>query len=255
MRFAYTSGPGPAAFQRFLAANGLAAAAVARDRQGDQVIVEIEPGELGDDREGALRAALTRHLSFMDLFLWVENGFEDIAFWDRPGRWPDVVAEVNHFFPPSSYDVLAALEARGFFVAGVLAHALGKPVVPVRKYRAAYASRAGRAVTYRNWRGEDDRLWLEATAATRAMAGRRALVVDDVLETGNSLAACETLLARARIEPVAAMYLIDVAEPAVRGRFGYPIRSLLREHRLRDNTAPALPAGSARGEGPVVLDE
>ncbi len=137
------------------------------------------------------------------------------------------------------YDVLATLEARGWFIAGVLSQALGKPVVPVRKYREAFGRYPGHSAVYRNWRGEDDRLWLQSLPWLRALRGGRALFIDDVLQTGSSLEACCKLLAAAGITVMGAMYLIDVSEPGVRERFGFPVRSLLRMNGLAGNTAPA----------------
>lgn len=235
MRFQLPCGPGEGQLVTFLEHNGMPGATAVRD--GASIVVNVPDLHLADP---ALRTALTRHFSFMDLFFWVPNGFEDVSFWDRQARWPEFIAEVRRFFPPGCYGLLGTLEARGWFIAGVLAHALGKPVIPVRKYREAFARYPGHTIAYRNWRGEGDRLWLQSLPWTRALRGSSVLFVDDVLETGNSLAACCALLAEAGMTVAGAMYLIDVSEPGVRERFGFPIRSLLRMHGLRSNTAPAI---------------
>jgi len=232
--FELAHGPGPDALLRFLERNGIEGSTVTR--LDDRLLVDVPGGALGDD---ALRTALARHFGFMDLFFWVENGLEDVVFWNRACRWPDLIREANAFFPPDGYDVLATLEARGFFIAGILSGALGKAVIPVRKYREAFASFPGQKAGYRNWRGHDDQLWLQYLPWISALRGCRALFVDDVLETGNSLAACQTLLSDAGITVAGAFYLVDVGKPEVRGRFGFPVRSLLRMHGLRENTAPA----------------
>jgi adenine/guanine phosphoribosyltransferase-like PRPP-binding protein len=235
LRFELTHGPGDAALQRFLQGSGLDGTAVLR--YCGLITVDVPDEQL---RDAMLLSALARHLSFMDLFRWVENGFEDVAFWDRPHRWADVVAEVTRFFSTDRYDVIATLEARGFFIAGVLAHALGKPVMPIRKYREVFAASPGQTARYRNWRGHDDQLWLQELPWTRALRGSRALFVDDVLETGSSFRASEQLLRAAGITVIGAMYLIDASGPAVREGLKVPVRSLLRLHGLRGNTAPAL---------------
>ena len=234
-RFQLAAGPGPADLRRFLEGNELADAAVATV---DGCIVVDVPDQQLEDR--SLRSALVRHFGFMDLFFWVENGFEDVAFWDRPAELADAVVEIGRFFPADRYDVVATLEARGFFLAGALAHAGDKPVAPIRKYREAFAGLAGHTLAYRNWRGHDDRLWWPDLPRTSVLRGSRALFVDDVLETGNSLRACRQLLDGAGIALVGAMYLADLSAPAVREGFEFPIRSLLRMRGLRENTAPAL---------------
>jgi adenine/guanine phosphoribosyltransferase-like PRPP-binding protein len=110
----------------------------------------------------------------------------------------------------------------------------------VRKYRDAFAKCLGWTASYRNWRGYDERLWLQDLPWLADLSGARALFVDDVMETGSSLEACTSLLASAHIATVGAMYLFDVSEPGVRERFDFPIRSLLRLSDLRANSAPAL---------------
>lgn len=233
MRFELTHGPGQAALLRFLQDNGLKGATVTET--DGRVVVDVPDEPLADD--ALLRSALIRHFSFMDLFFWVPNGLEDVSYWDRHHRWLDVVSELNGLFPLDSYDVLASVEARGFFLAGILSYALGKPAVPVRKYREAFARFPGEAATYRNWRGHDDRLWLQELPWLTALRGSRALFVDDIMETGNSLETCARLLASAGIATVGAMYLFDVSEPGVRERFQFPIRSLLRLNDLSGNVA------------------
>ncbi len=242
MRFELPCGPGEDELLAFLQRNGLAGATIKPGRT--RITIDIPDGRLSDP---ALRAALTRHFAYMDMFVWAAGGFEDVAFWARPERWPDVAAEVRRFYPPGCYDVLGTLEARGFFISGVLSHALGKPVVPVRKHRAAYARFPGRTVAYRNWRGESERLWLQSMPWMQALRGGRVLFLDDVLETGNSLEACRGLLTDAGMSVVGAMYLIDVSEPGVRERFGFPVRSLLRMQGLGGNTAPAVHAAGETG--------
>ena len=239
MRFELDHGPGVVDLTRFLERNGFAGSTVRQD--GAHTTIDVPPALLTD---GGISTALSRHFAFMDLFQWVENGLEDVAFWDKAQRWPAVIAEVERFFPSSEYDVIATVESRGFFVAGVLSHALGKPVIPVRKYREAFAGHPGHMITYLNWRGRRDRLWLQRADWLDSFAGSRALFVDDLIETGNSLFASRSLLNAAGINVAGAFYLMDASQPHVRERFDFSIRSLLRLHSLETNLAPALGPGA-----------
>lgn len=84
-------------------------------------------------------------------------------------------------------DVIAGLDARGFIPAGVLAYALGKPLVMVRKkgklpgetHHAEYELEYGRSV-----------LEIQKDAAPR---GARVLLMDDLIATGGTLCAAVQL--------------------------------------------------------------
>jgi adenine phosphoribosyltransferase len=87
-------------------------------------------------------------------------------------------------------DIVAGVEARGFAIAGALARELGCGLVMVRKsgklppptLRRSYALEYGTA---------------EIEVPVDAVAGRRVLLVDDVLATGGTLRAAAELLAEA----------------------------------------------------------
>jgi adenine phosphoribosyltransferase len=87
-------------------------------------------------------------------------------------------------------DIVAGIEARGFLIAGALARQLGCGVLPVRKagklppptLRRAYALEYGEA---------------EIEVPRDLLAGKRVLLVDDVLATGGTLRAAAELLAEA----------------------------------------------------------
>ena len=85
-------------------------------------------------------------------------------------------------------DVVAGVEARGFLFAAPLAVKLSKPLVPLRKagklpydtHRTSYALEYGEAAV---------------EVHTDAIApGSRVLIVDDLLATGGTLAACVSLV-------------------------------------------------------------
>ncbi|WP_089010212.1 adenine phosphoribosyltransferase [Micromonospora viridifaciens] len=90
-----------------------------------------------------------------------------------------------------SFDAVAGIEARGFVLAAAIAYASGVGVVPVRK--AGKLPRATHAASYALEYGEAT-LEVHQDAFT---AGRRVLVVDDVLATGGTAEATLDLVERA----------------------------------------------------------
>ena len=101
-------------------------------------------------------------------------------------------------------DLVLAVEARGFLFAVPLALELGCGVVLVRKPGKLPA--ATRSVEYALEYG-NDMLEMHADAVA---PGQRALIVDDVLATGGTVAACAKLAREAGAEMVAAAFLIEL---------------------------------------------
>jgi adenine phosphoribosyltransferase len=106
-------------------------------------------------------------------------------------------------------DVVAGIEARGFLLAGAIAGQLGRGLVPVRKagklppptLRQAYQLEYGQA---------------EIEVPPALLAGRRVLLVDDVLATGGTMRAAADLIARAGGEVVALAVILELT--ALNGR-------------------------------------
>ncbi len=121
-----------------------------------------------------------------------------------------------------SFDVVVGIEARGFLVAAAVACAAGTGVVPVRK--------AGKLP----WHSVSARYELEYGEATVEMhedafaTARRALIVDDVLATGGTLAAAADLVGRAGGQVAGMSVLLELAALGGRSRLsGYDVHSLL----------------------------
>ena len=108
------------------------------------------------------------------------------------------------------FDVIVGIEARGFLFAAPLSVRLGKPLVPLRKRgKLPYETHV---VTYDLEYGEDS-----AEVHTDAiMPGQRALIVDDVLATGGTMAAAARLVEQAGGEVAGLAVLIELAN--LRGR-------------------------------------
>jgi adenine phosphoribosyltransferase len=101
-------------------------------------------------------------------------------------------------------DAIAAVEARGFLFAGPLALELGVGVIPVRKPGKLPAETI--AHDYELEYGRDR---LEMHSGMLAAAAR-VLVVDDVLATGGTAAACMRLVEAAGGEVAGAAFLVEI---------------------------------------------
>ncbi|OBK90712.1 adenine phosphoribosyltransferase [Mycolicibacter sinensis] len=121
-------------------------------------------------------------------------------------------------------DVVAGIDARGFLLAGAVAGRLGVGALAVRKggklpppvLTEAYQLEYGQAV-------------LEIPADGIALAGRRVVILDDVLATGGTLAATQRLLCRAGAEVVAAAVVLELADMGGRAAVApLPLHSLRR---------------------------
>ncbi|WP_423212836.1 adenine phosphoribosyltransferase [Mycobacterium talmoniae] len=103
-------------------------------------------------------------------------------------------------------DLVAGLDARGFLVGAAVATRLGTGVLAVRKggklpppvRSEAYSLEYGTAT-------------LEIPADGIAVAGRRVVLVDDVLATGGTLAAAKRLLEHAGATVTAAAVVLELA--------------------------------------------
>jgi adenine phosphoribosyltransferase len=109
-------------------------------------------------------------------------------------------------------DAIAAVEARGFLFAGPLAVELGLGVVPVRKPGKLPADTIAHEYDLEYGR---DRLEMHRDVLP---AGGRVLVVDDVLATGGTAAACMRLVEAAGGTVAGAAFLVEIEPLGGRGR-------------------------------------
>ena len=119
-------------------------------------------------------------------------------------------------------DLIAGIDARGFLLAGSVAHRLGVGVLAVRKggklpppvHSLSYTLEYGAAT-------------LEIPAAGIALAGRRVAILDDVLATGGTVAAARDLLTMAGAEVSEAAVVMELAALGGRNRLDpLTVRSL-----------------------------
>ncbi|MFM1996762.1 MAG: adenine phosphoribosyltransferase [Planctomycetota bacterium] len=109
-------------------------------------------------------------------------------------------------------DAIAAVEARGFLFATPLALELGVGVIPVRKPGKLPADTLEHEYELEYGR---DRLQMHAGVLA---PGARVLVVDDVLATGGTAAACMRLVEAGGGQVAGAAFLIELAALGGRGR-------------------------------------
>ena len=120
------------------------------------------------------------------------------------------------------FDVVAGIESRGFIFAPMLAYALGKGFVPVRKPGKLPA--ATERVEYELEYGTDA-LEIHKDAVT---PGARVLIVDDLLATGGTAEAVATLVEKLGGKVAALVFVVEL--DFLRGRAklaGHNVQSLL----------------------------
>ena len=109
-------------------------------------------------------------------------------------------------------DAIAAVEARGFLFAGPLALELGVGVIPVRKPGKLPAETISHEYDLEYGR---DRLEMHKDVLR---PGARVLVVDDVLATGGTAAACMRLVEAGGGTVAGAAFLVEIEPLGGRGR-------------------------------------
>jgi len=120
-------------------------------------------------------------------------------------------------------EVVACPEARGFIFGSALAYRLGIGMVPIRKpgklphqtcsveYALEYAT---------------DSVEMHTDAV---QPGQRVLLLDDLLATGGTIAACAELLERRGARVTACMFVVELEFLKGRGKLEkYPVYSLIR---------------------------
>jgi adenine phosphoribosyltransferase len=146
-----------------------------------------------------------------------------------PAAFREAVRRMGEPYPKGSVDVVVGAESRGFIFAAAMALELGAGFVPVRKKGKLPFTTA--SVTYDLEYGTDTlQMHTDAVAP-----GTRALMVDDLLATGGTMAACCEMVEKAGGAIAGVEFLIELG--FLRGReklARYPVRSQI----IFDNELP-----------------
>lgn len=166
-------------------------AAVVREDMGRTVTETHTTGVRGDSGPEVARLVASRVLDVPD-FPKPGVMFKDLMPLFADGTaFREVIDGIIAYHGPDSFDAVVGIEARGFVLAAAVAYATGVGVVPVRK--AGKLPRATHSASYALEYGEAT-LEVHQDAFT---AGRRVLVLDDVLATGGTAEATLDLVERA----------------------------------------------------------
>ena len=109
-------------------------------------------------------------------------------------------------------DLVAGIDARGFLLAGAVAHRLGIGVLAVRK-----GGKLPPPVHSRSYTLEYGTATLEIPAEGIELAGRRVAIIDDVLATGGTVAAARDLLTVAGAVVTGAALVLELTALGGRG--------------------------------------
>ena len=113
------------------------------------------------------------------------------------------------------FDYIITAEAKGIPLAHEMARQSGKPYVVARKYPKLYMQGVFEVSVRSISTDKEQKLYLDKEEA-KAMRGKRILIVDDVISTGESLAALETLVRAAEGNIVGKMAVLAEGDAQTR---------------------------------------
>ncbi|PXX57785.1 adenine phosphoribosyltransferase [Nocardia tenerifensis] len=183
----------------------------------------IESDELAADRTGRAAAAVERLTRWRDDFPTPGVRFADLTpvFADAEG-FRTVVDCLASCGPDA--DLVAGVDARGFLIGAAVAASLGTGVLAVRK-----AGKLPPPVISREYELEYGTAALEIPADGIDLAGKRVLLLDDVLATGGTLAAAANLFTQVGAQVIAAAVVLELTFLNGRDRQGdYPLTSIVK---------------------------
>jgi adenine phosphoribosyltransferase len=149
--------------------------------------------------------------------------FRDITpLLGHPAAFRHVVDDIVAHYRGRPVDAVAAIEARGFIFGAAIAYQLGIPFVPIRK-RGKLPYRT-RQMTYELEYGTDT-IEVHEDAVRR---GQNVLLVDDLLATGGTMAACCRLIESLGAKVAGIAFVVELSFLNGRQKLdGYDVLSLV----------------------------
>lgn len=149
--------------------------------------------------------------------------FYDIAtLLADPHAWKETIKLLHSLAAPMKPDMLMGIESRGFLVAAPLAIELGCGFGMIRKKGKLPGKTLSHA--YALEYGEDE----IALQPDLVKPGSRVLLIDDLLATGGTLAAAESLVKTAGAVVIGALCIIELEGLGGRDKLSCPFSSLIR---------------------------
>lgn len=163
------------------------------------------------------------HIRIVPDFPKAGINFYDIAtLLAHPEAWRTTVAALFERISPYRPDIIMGIESRGFLVGAPLALELGCGFGMVRKKGKLPGQTL--AHSYDLEYGSDT---IEVQQDL-IKSGAKVILVDDLLATGGTLAAAETLLTKAGAEVVASFCVIELEGLEGRAKLKAPFQALLK---------------------------
>lgn len=129
-----------------------------------------------------------------DRFRWIDGHADVPGLFRDAALLRDIGPALAAPFRDQAVDIVAAPEARGFILGGLVATELSAGLVLIRKEGALHPGPVFEAESNEDWREIKNRFRLRHDDIE---AGQRVLLVDDWIETASQVRACLSLIAEA----------------------------------------------------------
>ena len=149
------------------------------------------------------------------------NFFDISTLIRNPAAWRTTIDRMAALAAPWKPDLLAAIDARGFLVAGPLAVALNCGTIMIRK-----SGKLPGKVKKHSYGLEygTDTIEMQDDAV---VPGQRVVIVDDLLATGGTIQAAAKLLRESGVEVAGALCIIELAFLNAQAKLDMPFAALL----------------------------
>lgn len=132
------------------------------------------------------------------------------------------IDEMLNLLDGMDFDVIAGAESRGFILGAPLAYCLRKPFVPIRKQ-----GKLPRDVVWQEYELEYGSAVIEMHRDA-IKPGQKVVLIDDLLATGGTMAACAKLVEEIGGEVVSMLFLMELEGLNGRSKLaGYDVQSVV----------------------------